>query len=507
MSSKIQLKNNHLLGETESVSQPSLPSYSYLDTFNGKIKVEWDEDIKTTPTGTFGFFVDFLKTTKVFDRWVDNCPLYYTSPNAPLKRNVLGTALLSILSGHTRYSHATSLMVDKVNPAFLGMSKVVSEDSLRRGIKRIDTEGGRSWQQNELIYTVSPIMEKDWILDVDTTIKTVFGKNIEGGDVSYNPHKPGRPSLSYHTYIIASLRLVLDVEVKSGNEHTVAHTRPQLWSLLERLPKENLPRLLRGDSAYGNENTMCWPEVNGVDFLFKLRQSTNVKRLISSFSCNEEWENAGKGWEGIESMLRLTGWTKSRRVVLIRRKIYVSNKKKNKDIPNLHSLLGFNIIIENDPEFEYAVLVTSLKNSIYEVAQLYRDRSDAENIFDELKNQWGWHGYTTADLKRCQIMARIIAQVYDWWTIFVRTADPDCHREANTTRPLMLSNVARKVETAGGKILKISMMKGREKLIPYFKNLCSFFHEIRQENLLFSRGDGAQVPNLGSILQLYFLLS
>ena len=44
----------------------------------------------------------------------------------------------------------------------------------------------------------------------------------------------------------------------------------------------------------------------------------------------------------------------------------------------------------------------------------------------------------------------------------------------------MLSNVARKVETAGGKILKISMMKGRKKLIPYFKNLCLFFHEIRQ---------------------------
>jgi hypothetical protein len=26
---------------------------------------------------------------------------------------------------------------------------------------------------------------------------------------------------------------------------------------------------------------------------------------------------------------------------------------------------------------------------------LYRDRGDCENAFDELKNQWGWGGFTT----------------------------------------------------------------------------------------------------------------
>jgi hypothetical protein len=31
--------------------------------------------------------------------------------------------------------------------------------------------------------------------------------------VSYNPHKPGRPSHSYHCYMLANLRLILAVEV------------------------------------------------------------------------------------------------------------------------------------------------------------------------------------------------------------------------------------------------------------------------------------------------------
>jgi len=42
--------------------------------------------------------------------------------------------------------------------------------------------------------------------------------------------------------------------------------------------------------------------------------------------------------------------------------------------------------------WEYAALVTSLNSEIVTLGQLYRDRGDCENTFDELKNQWGWGG-------------------------------------------------------------------------------------------------------------------
>ena len=45
------------------------------------------------------------------------------------------------------------------------------------------------------------------------------------------------------------------------------------------------------------------------------------------------------------------------------------------------------------------------------IAQLYRDRADGENAFDELKNQWGWGGFTTKDLARCRLTARMVALV------------------------------------------------------------------------------------------------
>jgi hypothetical protein len=61
-------------------------------------------------------------------------------------------------------------------------------------------------------------------------------------------------------------------------------------------------------------------------------------------------------------------------------------------------------------------------------AQHYRDRADSENNFDELKNQWGWGGYTTKDLKRCRLISRMVALVYNWWSLFVRLANPNKHR-------------------------------------------------------------------------------
>nr|WP_226842647.1 transposase [Acidithiobacillus thiooxidans] len=70
--------------------------------------------------------------------------------------------------------------------------------------------------------------------------------------------------------------------------------------------------------------------------------------------------------------------------------------------------------------YEYAVLVTDLSEGVLSIAQLYRDRADAENGFNELKNQWGWDGYTTRDLARCRLSARAVGLVYNWWSWYTR---------------------------------------------------------------------------------------
>ena len=95
------------------------------------------------------------------------------------------------------------------------------------------------------------------------------------------------------------------------------------------------------------------------------------------------------------------------------------------------------------------------------IAQLYRDRADCENVFDELKNQWGWGGFTTQDLARCRLAAQMVALVYNWWNLFVRLAEPDKHLEAITSRPLLLAGIAERVRHARQTTLRIASTHGR----------------------------------------------
>ena len=118
-----------------------LPEPVAVDTPGGRVHVEWDSQAPVTPMGQLVFFTQFLKTAELYEPWVAECPLRYTSPNAPAVGDVLGTSFLSVLAGPFRYAQVTALRHDMVNPPLLRMSQVVSEDSLRRAFEAESPEG------------------------------------------------------------------------------------------------------------------------------------------------------------------------------------------------------------------------------------------------------------------------------------------------------------------------------------------------------------------------------
>lgn len=421
-----------------------------VQTAGGRVQVRWESESAATPMGQLAYFIEFLTLAGLWERWKEGFPLAYASPNAPSKAEVLGTWMLSILSGHRRYSHVAAIRCDGVNPGLLGMSKVISEDALRRALSATPADEGVAWLERHLSESVAALLEAPWILDTDTTVKPLYGKQ-EGAVVSYNPKKPGRPSHTYHTYLMAGLRLVVGAEVRAGNEHSGSHSLPGLLKILDALPPQRRPKMVRGDCGFGANPIMGALEERQQPYLFKLRLSKNVKRHIERVFWDSGWSDAGQGWEGKDGHLRLAGWQAQRRVVVLRRPLRGEVVLAGQDASQ--GLLGF---AETDRKtgkrvtgYEYAVLVTNLGHDILALGQLYRDRADAENAFDELKNQWGWGGFTTHDLHRCQLSARAVALVYNWWSLFVRLANPQARREAITSRPWLMSSVGRKTEHAG----------------------------------------------------------
>jgi len=294
-----------------------------------------------------------------------------------------------------------------------------------------------------------------WILDADTTIKLLYG-NQAGAEVGYNPTKPGRPSHTLHTYWISNVRMVLDVEVQGGKSGSAKHSLPRMRHLIDRLAPEERPALVRGDNAFGNERVMSEMEEIGQRYLFKLRQTAGVKRLIERLWQQGDWQGVGQGFDAVEAELRLSGWSCERRVVVLRRRVKASLAAEV-EIDSPQQVLHFIDSSEQVKVWEYAVLVTNTAYLLEAMGQLYRDRADCENGFDELKNQWGWGGYTTQDMERCNLSARAVALIYNWWSWYVRLANPKARMEAITSRPLLLSGVARLTRHAGQSRLLITL--------------------------------------------------
>lgn len=300
-----------------------------------------------------------------------------------------------------------------------------------------------SAQTAGLAESVEESLSTAWILDCDTTVKPLYGRQA-GAEVSYNPQKPGRPSHVVHTYWISPLRLVLDADVQGGKSQTAKHGLPRFCAVLSGLTPPQRPALVRGDSAFGNEGVMAAMETLKQAYLFKLRQTSGIKRLIERQWSRRDWQAVGQGFDAVETTLQLSGWSRARRVVVLRRRVrdrLVAEVQGNP--PSGQQTLLFADAKEDTRLWEYAVLVSNTDHSLDAIGQLYRDRADSENGFDELKKQWGWGGYTTHDLERCNLSARAVALVYNGWTWYVRLAHPQARREAITSRPLLLSGVAR----------------------------------------------------------------
>jgi len=144
----------------------------------------------------------------------------------------------------------------------------------------------------------------------------------------------------------------------------------------------------------------------------------------------------------------------ARRVVILRRPVKQDLALTRRIKKQMELLLTDEAI----QAYEYAVLVTNTAYNLHAIAQLYRDRADCENGFDELKNQWGWGGFTTQDIERCQTSARSVALIYNWWSWYCRAAKPDARMEAITSRPLLLAGVGRAVKHAGQTTLYLTAM-------------------------------------------------
>ena len=205
---------------------------------------------------------------------------------------------------------------------------------------------------------------------VDVTVKPPYGRQ-EGAVKGYNPHKPGRPCQTYHTYMIGNLRLVLDVEVLPGDQGNSKRSLPGLMELLARLPEQSQPRFVRGDCDWGTDRVMTELEKVKRHYLFKMKKSPNVKTLISLYHSKRKWVPFKEGWEAKEATVQLSGWETERRVVLVRRQLKKEPELALEYPHEGQQQLAFLEAAENVKAYEYSALVTNMDDEVISIAGHY----------------------------------------------------------------------------------------------------------------------------------------
>lgn len=445
MNASTSLVSLHLAGE----GQDALPDDLTLDTLPGKFTLT-RTDASLTAYGGLVAWSSFLKHLGIIERLAERCPLTRTSPNAAPVREVVHSFALSALVEGKRFCHVRWLTDDPAIATIMNMERVRGEDALPRLAKAMSAGQMRDWmhQPQSELYAALP---ERFIADWDSTVNTRYGHQ-EDAALGYNPHKRGRKSHHPLICVAARTRLCLHLEWRPGESVSATDWQPameRLWShptIRERL------WLNRGDAGFGQEAVMAWHEQAGEQrpkYLFKLRLTSNVRRAIARVPW-PLWEGAPTlgCQQSAETTVKLHGWSRERRVVIVRTLKPVNPTPQDE--------------FWDTPEDDVAVYVTNLEKheaTPEQIALLYAKRADTENVFDELKNQWGFRGYCSQRAVVTELAARLVLLTYNLWSLFTRLMglNPGHHTEAVKSRRDFLFLAAQVVESGRQRVVKLAV--------------------------------------------------
>jgi Transposase DDE domain group 1 len=431
---------------TSSGLHPTGEEVFEFPTYAGKVTISPTDDLMT-PYGGLVPFAAFLRHTGLIERLVESCPVERTSPNAAPIRDVLVSFLLTALCEGKHFSHVERLREDPTMGTLFGINTVVSDDTIRRLFRQLDGNTSRAWVE-QAITPLWRALPSRLILDWDSTVLTRYGQQ-QGAEVGYNPHKRGRRSHHPLLAIAAGTRLCVSYRLRAGNTVSASEWEQAMEQTQESLASRPV-WLNRGDLGFGQESILAWHErsMERPRYLFKLKFTQRVVRALSQIP-EEAWQ--GPAQHGVlqvaEVDLQLHGWSAKRRVVVGRRLLGVLPKEKSG-------------AFWDQTKHEFEAYVTNLETkeaNSWQIVDLYRQRADAENVFDEIKNQWGFRGFCSRSVQVTELAARLLLLTYNLWNLFVRLMRPEKHLEAITGRRWFLLIAARLTKSSRQSEMKLAV--------------------------------------------------
>jgi hypothetical protein len=319
--------------------------------------------------------------------------------------------IVSIWCGAARFVHADITRLDSTLIRLFGWGRAAGHKAIVRLFQRFEQPSATRVQTRSYQWLFNKLGLGPVTLDVDSSVLTRWGSQIEGGAKGYNPKHHGRASHHPLLAFVANWRLVANFWLRPGNTNSSNNVLAFIQATLENLGATAVG-LFRADSGFYDKAIVALLKERKINHIISARLTQALQQAIVD-QCH--WQQVAPGLQVSELRYQPHGWDDAQRLVVIRQHM----QRKVGGVPGKTLSL-----FADDPDLQgwrYGAMLTDMSLPAIEIWNLYRGRADCENRIKELKADFGLDSFVLRDFWATEAALGVSMLAYNLMSVFRHT--------------------------------------------------------------------------------------
>ena len=316
--------------------------------------------------------------------------------------------IVSVWCGAARFVQADITRLDATLVRLFDWGKAAGHKAIVRLFQRFDQADSSRVQSSSFRWLFDQLRLNAITLDVDSTVLTRWGTQIQGGAKGYNPKHHGRASHHPLLAFVADWRLIANFWLRPGNTSASNNVLSFLQATLNNLGTTQVG-LLRADSGFYDKAVVDFLVDKKITHIIRARLTQPLQQTIVD-ACR--WQQVEPGLEVGEVRYQPHGWISPQRLVVVRQHVR----------RNHGAVAGKTLSLFADDEdlqgWRYGAMLTDLTIPALEVWRLYRGRADCENRIKELKADFGLGSFVLRDFWATEAALGVTMLAYNLMSVF-----------------------------------------------------------------------------------------
>ena len=401
---------------------PHKTTRTEITSLFGDAKLVLDETPKAvSPFGGLASFISFLGQIGFAAEVQRRMPFPEpASNNAIPLAHCLTAFLMSVVVGGQRFAHSSWLRADHVLHSMLGLERFPGDDTIRKFFLRFSQTHIESFWRPlwRWLLRLVACPKAGFSLDLDSTVFCREGKQ-EGARKGFNPRRKGRPSHHPLLAVLAEAPFILHGWLRSGNTGAARGVVPFLQEALALLPEGSWIGTVRADSGFCDGALLDFLEERSLPYVIVARQTLRLKGRCSGV---REWTPIDEHHDAGEFRMKLFGWSKERRFVVVREQV-------REDKP----AVGRKLI--DMPGYTFRIWVTNRDESAVELWRDYNRRACVEQRIEELKHDLAADGFCLQPFYATESAFLAVLLTFNLLSLYQHQTTPEApYRQPGTLR-------------------------------------------------------------------------